>query len=161
MTTMSPAELNRTTPTPIYLQLEGLLRRQVDSGEWPPHLKLPAEVELARAMQVSRTTLRRAIKALTAQGKLLRVHGRGTFVASPLLEQPLAGSLVAFSEELSQRGIAFETRLISQSLMAPPARVASLLSLAPGERVFALRRVRLICDEPIIHFENYVVVQHC
>src|SRR5258707_8523064 len=106
---MSPAALNGSPPTPIYLQWDGLLRRQVDSGEWPPHLKLPAEVELARAMKVSRTTLRRAIKALTAQGKLVRVHGRGTFVASQLLEQPLAGSLVAFSEELSQRGIAFET----------------------------------------------------
>ena len=131
MTTVAQADLQRTAPTPIYQQLQGFLRRQVDSGQWPPHYKLPAEVDLAQALDVSRGTVRRAIEELTAEGMPVRVHGRGTFVASMRLEQPLAESLVAFSDELRQRGIASETRLLSQGLVTPAARVARLLGIAP------------------------------
>ncbi|MEP7357674.1 MAG: GntR family transcriptional regulator [Anaerolineales bacterium] len=161
MTMTSPANLQRTLPTPIHRQVAAYLRRQIDTGQWPPHFKLPGEIDLAQQISVSRTTLRRAIKDLTAQGKLVSLHGRGTFVASPALEQPLADSLVAFSEELRRRGIAFETRLLSAAVIAPPARVSSLLGLKPRERVFALRRVRLVRGAPIIYLENYVAARHC
>ena len=158
---ISPNHVAHGIATPVFQQVERYLRRQVDSGDWPAHFKLPAEVDLARQMNVSRTTLRRAIKALTAQGKLVSIHGRGTFVASQAVEQPLADSLVAFSEELSQQGIAYKTRVISKAIVAPPPRVATLLGLAPGELVFALRRVRLVRSEPIIYLDNYVAVKHC
>jgi DNA-binding GntR family transcriptional regulator len=161
MATISQANIQRTDPTPIYLQIEHYLERKLDSGQWPAHSKLPSEVDLAAQLKVSRTTLRRAIEALTAQGKLVRVHGRGTFVAAQILEQPLADSLVAFSEELNRTGIAFETRLIGQAVVVPSLRVAGLLGLGHGERVFALQRVRLVHGAPLAYLENYVALRHC
>jgi DNA-binding FadR family transcriptional regulator len=46
-----------------------------------PGEKLPNEVDLARELGVSRTTLREALRALAAQGVLESHRGRGTFVA--------------------------------------------------------------------------------
>jgi DNA-binding FadR family transcriptional regulator len=59
-------------------------------GLLPPGGRLPAERDLANQLDISRTTLRQALSALTETGYLLasRGHGGGTFVADPL---PVAG----------------------------------------------------------------------
>lgn len=63
--------------------------------------RLPSEAELVERFGVSRTTVRRAIKALAESGVLNVQHGRGTFVAaSPVVQsmddfQPFVDSLIA------------------------------------------------------------------
>jgi GntR family transcriptional regulator len=42
--------------------------------------RLPGELELADQYGVSRDTIRRAIQELVSEGRLLVLHGRGTFV---------------------------------------------------------------------------------
>jgi DNA-binding FadR family transcriptional regulator len=53
-----------------------VIERRLAPGE-----KLPSEVDLARDLGVSRTTLREALRALAAQGVLESHRGRGTFVS--------------------------------------------------------------------------------
>ncbi len=56
----------------VDLMLDGILR---------PGERLPAERDLAKVLDVSRPTLRKAIKELEEQGLLLSQRGGGTFVA--------------------------------------------------------------------------------
>lgn len=154
-------EIDRSGPNPIYKQLVEWMRLQILSEEWPDHHKLIAEIDLAADLGVSRGTLRKAIGELIAAGMLVQVHGRGTFVTSNALEQPLAERLVAFSEDLIERGIRFETQVLEQALILPPLRVASLLSLPPGGEVFFLKRVRTVKHQPVILLENYVASDKC
>ncbi|MBM6939567.1 winged helix-turn-helix transcriptional regulator, partial [Pseudoflavonifractor phocaeensis] len=58
-----------------------LYERIAVEGQLRPGDKLPNEVALSRSLGVSRTTLRDAIRTLTAQGVLEVRRGRGTFVA--------------------------------------------------------------------------------
>jgi DNA-binding GntR family transcriptional regulator len=153
--------IKRAGPTPIYQQLKDSLRQRILSGVWPPHFKLQAEVDLAADLGVSRGTVRKAIEDLIAEGLLVRIHGRGTFVASPALEQPLAEHLVAFSEQLLRNHIAFETEVIEQALTTPPERVASLLDLSPREEVLSLKRLRLVGGRPLTLLHNYVNISRC
>jgi DNA-binding FadR family transcriptional regulator len=55
----------------------------VARGDHPPHSRLPPEAELAALANVSRLTLREAIKVLRDKGVLRVEHGRGTFVNPP------------------------------------------------------------------------------
>lgn len=48
-----------------------------------PDKPLPAEAELASFLEVSRPTMREAVRILSSKGVLNVVHGRGTFVAPP------------------------------------------------------------------------------
>jgi DNA-binding GntR family transcriptional regulator len=153
--------LNRASPEPLYLQIKNWMMREIDAGRWPVHYKLPAEEDLARTLQVNRGTLRQAIRELIQAGRLTQIHGKGTFVESPQIEQPLAERLVTFSEELLSRSIAFTTSVIEQSVIRPSQRVASLLALPPNAEVLYLKRVRAVDGVPLILLVNYVVLQRC
>ncbi len=154
-------ELEHDRPMPLYLQIKGWIQEQIRQEVWPEHYKLVNEIDLADGLGVSRGTVRRAISELINEGMLVRIHGRGTFVASKRLEQPLAERLVAFSEDLISRGIPFETQVLVQSVIQPSERIASLLSVRPGGKVFFLQRVRCVGQAPLILLHNYVVHAHC
>lgn len=57
-----------------------LLRARIESGEWPVGSRIPVERELCEALGVGRSTLREAIRALSALGMLEALTSRGTFV---------------------------------------------------------------------------------
>jgi GntR family transcriptional repressor for pyruvate dehydrogenase complex len=58
------------------------LREQVLSGQWPVGGRLPAETELAQRLEVGRSTVREAIRALVHAGLLETRQGSGTYVRS-------------------------------------------------------------------------------
>jgi GntR family transcriptional regulator len=57
------------------------LRAMILSGELPDGSKLPSEPELAKALNISRSTLRAALSYLENEGTIIRRRGVGTFVA--------------------------------------------------------------------------------
>ena len=67
----------------LYQRLERRLRRAIDAGQYLPLSQLPKEQELAEIHRVSRVTVRAALARLAADGYLVRVRGKGTFVAEP------------------------------------------------------------------------------
>lgn len=75
--------INRDVPIPYYYQLEGLLRKQIETGEWQPEQQVPSEKQLCEQFAVSRTTVRQAVGNLVVAGLLYHVKGKGTFVRRP------------------------------------------------------------------------------
>ena len=59
------------------------LLERILSGELPPQSSLPAEAELAKSADVSRLTVREALKTLQAQNIVTVRRGLGTFVNHP------------------------------------------------------------------------------
>lgn len=56
------------------------LKRRIETGEFAPGHKLPPESTLARELELSRLSLREAVRALVMAGVLEVRHGAGTFV---------------------------------------------------------------------------------
>lgn len=73
--------IKRDGARPMYDQLAADITADITSGALAPGARLPTEVELAAQYQVSRVTVRRAVKDLTERGLVVVSHGRGTFVA--------------------------------------------------------------------------------
>uniref|UniRef100_A0A7C4S5E6 FadR family transcriptional regulator n=1 Tax=Geoglobus ahangari TaxID=113653 RepID=A0A7C4S5E6_9EURY len=67
---------------PIYIQILEVLRSSILSGKLRPGEKLPPERELAKLLNVSRTSVREALKLLAAQGLVKIVHGQGVFIVN-------------------------------------------------------------------------------
>jgi DNA-binding GntR family transcriptional regulator len=67
-------------PLPPYRQIAGILRRRIESGQYPPDTRIPTESELVEAFEVARTTARRAIAVLREEGLIYTVPQRGSYV---------------------------------------------------------------------------------
>jgi DNA-binding GntR family transcriptional regulator len=155
-------DLDRHGPDPIYQQIQRWMRTEIATGRWPEHYKLASEIDLAANLNVNRATLRNAISGLIEEGLLIRIHGKGTFVASMTgVEQPLAESLITFTEGFIAQHISFVTTVLEQKSCLPNAAVRTLLALGEKEEAFFLKRVRNVRGEPLILLENYVVHGCC
>jgi len=67
---------------PLYVQIEQALREAIVTGQHPVGSLLPAETELCAHFNVSRYTVREALRRLTETGLVARRQGAGTVVIS-------------------------------------------------------------------------------
>ena len=63
-----------------YRQVADALRDQITAGVLPPAAPLPSEAQLVAAYGVSRPTVRAAVASLVAEGLVVTLHGKGSFV---------------------------------------------------------------------------------
>jgi GntR family transcriptional regulator len=73
--------IRRDSAVSIAAQVARDLEADIDSGTIPPDTRLPSEAELAQQYGVARITVRAAIAILRDGGKVVTVHGRGSFTA--------------------------------------------------------------------------------
>ncbi len=66
----------------LHAQLRTQVRQLILSGRWAPGGAVPSENQLARNLNISRTTVRLAMQQLELEGLIARVPGKGTFVAN-------------------------------------------------------------------------------
>lgn len=145
---------------PLYQQVINLFQDKITSGEWPVHTKLRDEIALSSELGISRGTLRRAIRELIRQGVLVQMKGRGTFVVSNTIEQPLATRLVSFAEAMKEQGLDFTTNVIRCKREIAGERVRALLELAATDEVWRIERVRSVDGRAVIYLENFVPTSH-
>ncbi len=113
----------------------------------PPGGSLPGERALAVEFAVSRTTVRRALAELTAEGRLTRVHGSGTFAGEGKLTQRL--QLSSYTEDMRSHGRRPTSSLLDARIGAADPDLARLLGITSGEDVLRLRRLRRADGEPM------------
>ncbi|WP_307717537.1 PLP-dependent aminotransferase family protein [Streptomyces sp. V4I23] len=82
--------MDRSSDTPMHVQLEGALRDAIRSGRFADGTKLPASRVLAAELSCSRWVVVEAYQQLTAEGYLQARAGGGTVVVSP---PPPAGDI--------------------------------------------------------------------
>jgi GntR family transcriptional regulator len=98
-------------PIPLHHQVYLDLLASLDSGRWSPGHQVPTERDLSTHYGCSLITVRRALDELVREGRIERTRGRGTFVLHPRMDRDIAGR-ASFSEEMRQRGLSPETRLV-------------------------------------------------
>ena len=74
--------LSNSSPEPIYEQIAGQVRAQIIAGELEEGALLPSIRSLARDLQISVITTKRAYEELEKEGLIDTVGGKGTFVAA-------------------------------------------------------------------------------
>ncbi len=85
--------LDRRSSVPLYYQLQEILHQQIASGRFGVGDPLPSEGELCRMFDVSRIVVRQALEVLADDGEIVRLQGKGTFVAEPKLDLAAGGLL--------------------------------------------------------------------
>ncbi len=90
---------------------EEILTMIAIEGRYLAGEQLPNENELAEQLQVSRTTLREAMRVLVAQGVVETIRGKGTFVRKDFRPERLANLTSLLDEQINLKDL-YEIRLI-------------------------------------------------
>ena len=142
------ALVRRGGAAPLYAQIRDALRAKIQSEEFPPGGMIPPEVELQRAFQVSRHTVRQALDALVAEGHLVRSRGKGTFVLQRRIDEPLP-KLLSFTQEMHRRGARPSARDVKVSWVRPSSALCEGLQVTPEDRILRIERTRCADGAPI------------
>jgi GntR family transcriptional regulator len=108
---------------------------------------LPSERQLCEMYSVSRTTVRDAVGQLVTEGMLVRIHGKGTFVAEPHARSQL--HLASFHEDMRRLGLTPTTVVLLAETAVPPPLTLVNLGLRSRDHALHLRRLRLADNAPI------------
>lgn len=98
---------------PEYSKLYQLIKHDIEKGKYSPVDFLPSEPELERIHNISRTTVRKAMKLLAEEGLVDIKQGRGTMVMDIKTPQSF-NSVTSVTESLINRGykVAIKSRYI-------------------------------------------------
>jgi GntR family transcriptional regulator len=153
----SPPDLSDPSDLPAHVRIGYWLERLIASRQLRAGDKLPAEVQIAAALGVSRMTLRQALSTIEAKGLLERKRGRfgGNFVAEPRFEFTLSG-LPGFTEQMRRAHVEAGARVVRAITCPPSPPVRTALRLKRGERVHEIVRVRSGNGEPVALEETYL-----
>ncbi len=148
-------DIDKAAPEPIYQQIKKTIQQKIAAGEWIAGQKLPSENDLVVALEVSRMTINRALRELTQQGLINRVHGLGSFVA----ETPRHASLIELQDialEIEQRGRRHSSRVLALEAVEANAEVAEQMGISVAAPVYYLCAVHLQDDTPLQLEKRYV-----
>ncbi len=143
---MTIQPLDRSNPLPLWAQLEADLHRRLDAGEFDDG-QFPTDLELTEDYEVSRHTVREAVRHLNKTGLLKRERGRGTVVNRAEFEQSL-GTLYSLFESVESAGVAQTSQVLGLEVVTDPV-AAMHLELDERAELVLLARLRLAGGEPL------------
>lgn len=151
-------KLLKESDIPLYHQLASIFRLQIRSKQFIPGQKFPTERYLMDYFEVSRNTVRLAIRELEIEGLLKRDQGRGTFVSEPKLKLGLM-RLTSFTEDMQERNLRPSTKLLKKEVVHPPQEIARLLKLFPHETTLYIERLRYANGIPMAINNSHFTTQ--
>jgi GntR family transcriptional regulator len=129
---------------------EGVRQFLADEGLRPGD-RLPTEEELVERFEVSRSTLREALRLLEQDGVLEVRHGNGRYLSAlPIVERPIT-RLEGMTELLQGMGYEVSDRVLSVSVGPPNADESAALRLRAAAEVIHLERIRMQGSEPLTY----------
>ncbi len=147
--------LDKGAAQPLYQQIKDVINTEIKTGKWQAGEKIPSENELVESLNVSRMTVNRALRELTKEGILNRVHGLGTFISKP----PQHASLIQLkdiAEEIAERGQTHSTKVLMHLKIKAAAVIAEKMQFPVNSDVFYLKSIHYQDSIPIQLEERYV-----
>jgi GntR family transcriptional regulator len=134
------------------------LRAMIQSGELPAGSQLPSEPELAKTLNISRSTLRAALSYLENEGSILRRRGVGTFVAD---RRSLYNNLninCGVTQIIKATGAVPGTSEIHLDVQPASRRLEESLRVPLGTPTIIIERVRTADKKPVSISVDHIAV---
>ncbi len=132
-------------PTPKWREISEELRRRLADGEFDE--RFPTDRELVAEYEVSRHTVREAVRSLTDEGLVTRRRGRGSYRTPRSFSQP-TGALYSLFQSVEESG-AIQTSVVISQEATQNERAAKMLDLPIDSDLFYLERTRLADGLPL------------
>ena len=145
---------------PLYYQVQHTISQRISRGEYPRGTQLPSESELSEELGVSRVTLREALRVLAQEKWLVKVQGRGTFVADRQVVQQPARSFIGYLEDLYEQLERVAVKNIEITRIPLTEETRAMFKLGPEEKeLVKIQRARHVDNEPYAFTTNLLPLE--
>ena len=141
--------------TPHYHHLQQYFSELIASNQLVSGSKLPSEREIGEEFNLTRVTIRQALKNLEAEGLIYRQNRRGWFVSPPAVIYNPARHL-SFNLYVAEQGCQPSTEKLVQQIEPASEKIAQLMNIQPGDPVLFLHRRRYIDQRPVLIEKMYI-----
>ncbi len=153
---MAHVSLDRSSPLPLWAQLEADLRARLEAGEFDD--SFPTDLALTAQYSVSRHTVREAIRHLNKTGILKRERGRGTVVNRAEFEQPM-GTLYSLFNSVESTGVEQTSEVLRLEVVTNGV-AANHLEVPEDTELVLLERLRLAGGAPLAVDRAWLIHEH-
>jgi len=152
-------ELHPESPVPIYYQLSRYLERLIQDEVFQPGDRFPSEEAVSAYFQVSRPTANKAMQILLNDGWLSRDKQdkrSGTFVKEkPYICIGFLTEGMSFADQFPS-DMSIKSQIIWTKSIPATIKLAKALHLEEGDPVIHMRRLRFVCDQPILVCDTHL-----
>lgn len=145
-------------PSPKYLEIQNLLLQRIKNGDYQEGQLIPKEVDLAEQLNVSRPTVRHAIRNLVQAGYLERRKKRGTIVTQTKIKQQFTHVIESYNTEIQNNGLVAKTQVLNFSTEKASDEVAEALTIKSNTEVYKLVRLRSADNKPVVFVVTYLPI---
>lgn len=145
---------------PKYDKLVDSISEMIDHDFNPGDI-LPSERELSERFELSRTTVRLAMKELERMGLVVRRHGIGTFVADRSAYTADLLQSFSFNDQMRALGRVPSTVNLEFSLINADKNLVANMGCSLGDKVFKIKRLRHGDGKPVMVERTYVPQKTC
>lgn len=147
--------VDRYSQEKLYLQLTRIFLNLITSGKWNSGQQIPTESDLCQQYEVSKITVRQAIKNLAADGYLLKIQGKGTFVRNSI--QPSGFAMkTRFSEDMFGKEVHVEREVMSRDVQTVTNNAREYLKT--NDEIYRIISQRVVEGEPISLDESFIPI---
>lgn len=146
--------IDKSVPIPFYFQLMEIFQDYIATYEHGT--PIPTEAELCSVYDISRPTVRQAMAELSAEGRIERKKGKGSFVNKRMIQQDFLLNIMSFNDEMQAKGLVPETEVLTLCTRKAPPQVSKKLGLRTDEEVAFMSRLRSIDHEPVVLVNTYL-----
>lgn len=148
--------IDKNVPIPLYYQLKQILLAKIKNNEYKENEAIPTELELSIIFDISRPTIRQAIKELENEGYLYRRKGKGTFVSKTKIFQEFTKIISSFDNEIMKKGMIPKTKVLQQIIENASIEICNSLQIPENSKIIKLKRLRFANEEPIVVVDTYI-----
>ena len=131
-------------------QVRDLLLSDLFAGRFASGEKLPNEDVLGERFEVSRATVREAVRGLVEAGYLSRVHGSGTYVTGAPPRQHALEATLSYREMIVAAGAEPGLEILRAEVRAADTEESVRLDLVDQD-VLVVERVRTADGKPVVY----------
>ncbi|MDR1969461.1 MAG: GntR family transcriptional regulator [Burkholderiaceae bacterium] len=147
---LAEVQLDPHLPSPLWRQLLSHITQVLASGALKPGDSLPAERDLATALNISRVTVKHCYDELRRAGRLAGRGRAGSVIqAATQPARPAMERMKSFTEEMQELGKTASSQLLAREVVHDRA-IASIFGLPSGAPFLHLRRIRMGDGVPIM-----------
>lgn len=148
-----------TSKKSLYVQIKDQIKELIINGKLKAGDKLPSEREFCDKFDVSRITIRQAIKEAVKEGFLFTVQGKGTYVAEDFKISQNLDQYTNFRKTIHSKGMSAGTKILSSKIIPADISLCKILNIDVNNSILNLNLLGMANNKPYVLYQSYYILQ--